>query len=174
MLLGSRYHSVELIIAVPFNFLRLGETIFAPHGTLPDAVPYEVGNLSPLFDQVEQNGLPSGVFLLKPADSNCLSTIDRFGNKFSVSNLGNSSTERGEPSKDTSMSGSYLALQHLVIFHLCGTYCALSANCKTEQGRGMALGNLLQQFHFICALPSRKYPDIFKFRCELVDREDCL
>ena len=95
-------------------------------------MPYEVGNLSPLFDQVEQNGLPSGVFLLKPADSNCLSTIDRFGNKFSVSNLGNSSTERGEPSKDTSMSGSYLALQYLVIFHLCITYCALSANCKAE------------------------------------------
>jgi len=98
---------------------RKGDTIFAPRGTLPDTVPYEVGNLSPLFDHVDQNGLPSGVFLLKPAESNYLSTIDHCGNKFSVSHLGNSSTEMGELSKDTGISDENLPPRYFIVHKDC-------------------------------------------------------
>ena len=70
----------------------LGETIFAPIGASSDFASHEVGNLMPLFEHIEQNGVPPGIHLLKLADANCLSTIDHCGNEFNVSSAGGSST----------------------------------------------------------------------------------
>ena len=68
---------------------------------------YEVGNLLPLFDHIDQSGIPTGVFLLKPSDINSLSTIDLCGNKFNVSHLGCPSTQKEEPAKESDVPGSY-------------------------------------------------------------------
>lgn len=72
---------------------------------MPDSGSYKVGSLMPLFDHIEINGIPPGAYMLKLADSNCLSTIDHSGNQFVVSHTGGISSQENQANEGDNSTG---------------------------------------------------------------------
>ena len=81
-------------MAISIFRLFAGDVLFAPKGSIvhePDEIPA-------LFQHVEENGPPTGVYLLKTSSRKCLSMVDQMGNKFDMECNGDAFTERNDSS----------------------------------------------------------------------------